>query len=271
MTSRSPLGQPAAFPQEYSPESLHAIARKDDRAALGIADELPFHGCDLWNCWELTWLGSQGLPGVAIAEIRVPVESPNIIESKSLKIYLNSFAMTTFPSIDAVATAIAHDLGACADASIDVRLSDPAGGANYEIGQLPGDCLDSRNLTCDKWDVDEGLLQAATGNVVTEQVHSHLLRSLCPVTNQPDFGSVAISYHGPRIDCDSLLRYIVSYRQHNAYHESCVERMFLDIQQQCQPDQLTVYARYQRRGGIDINPFRSNFQPDPPNGRLWRQ
>ncbi|MCH7822631.1 MAG: NADPH-dependent 7-cyano-7-deazaguanine reductase QueF [Proteobacteria bacterium] len=271
MTTRSPLGKPAAYPRQYSPESLHAIVRSDDRAALGIADDLPFHGCDLWNAWELTWLSSGGLPQVATAEIRVPVESPNIIESKSLKIYLNSFAMTNYSSIDAVAKAIAHDLGTCTGASVDVRLLEPSSAAGIKFESLPGDCLDSRNLRCDKWDVDAGLLQSATDDVINEQIHSHLLRSLCPVTNQPDFGSVAISYHGPRIDRDSLLRYIVSYRQHHAYHESCVERMFLDIEERCEPDQLTVYARYQRRGGIDINPFRSNFEPDPPNGRLWRQ
>ncbi|MCH8060765.1 MAG: NADPH-dependent 7-cyano-7-deazaguanine reductase QueF [Proteobacteria bacterium] len=271
MTTDSPLGKPAAYPRQYSPESLHSIVRADDRAALGIAGNLPFHGCDLWNAWELTWLSSQGLPQVVTAEIRVPVDSPNIIESKSLKIYLNSFAMTNCSSIDTVTKTIADDLGACTGSDVDVRLSDPQSAAGIEIEPLPGDCLDARSLRCDRWEVDAGLLQAAADDIISEQIHSHLLRSLCPVTNQPDFGSVAISYHGPRIDRDSLLRYIVSYRQHRAYHESCVERMFLDIQERCQPDRLTVYARYQRRGGIDINPFRSNFEPDPPNSRLWRQ
>ncbi|MDH3432494.1 MAG: NADPH-dependent 7-cyano-7-deazaguanine reductase QueF, partial [Gammaproteobacteria bacterium] len=166
---------------------------------------------------------------------------------------------------------VAHDLSGCCGASVDVRLHPPTTRDGSGIARLPGHCLDALSVACDAYAVDAGLLRADANESVSEDLCSHLLHSLCPVTNQPDSGSVMISYSGPRIARDSLLRYIVSYRQHKDFHESCVERMFIDILNRCQPEQLTVYARYQRRGGIDINPFRSNFEENPPNVRLWRQ
>jgi 7-cyano-7-deazaguanine reductase len=194
-----------------------------------------------------------------------------MIESKSLKLYLNSFAMTHYVSAEDVVETIEQDLSECAGADVDVTLRRVLLTDDMQVGRLPGDCLDSIRVTCDAQAVDPGLLHANPDEVVSEALHSHLLRSLCPVTSQPDSGSVLISYKGPRIDRDGLLRYIVSFRQHEGFHESCVEQMFIDIMERCEPEQLTVYARYQRRGGIDINPFRSNHEDEAPNTRLWRQ
>jgi 7-cyano-7-deazaguanine reductase len=271
MTAEIPLGRITAYPEQYSPGLLYAIARTDSRAALSLGDELPFHGTDIWNAWELTWLDSGGLPQIAMAEMHVPADSSSIIESKSLKLYLNSFAMTGYASSNDVAETIEQDLTDCAGADVSVRLLPPSVTDGASPARLPGDSIDTTSVRCEVYDVDAGLLHADPDHVVAEDLYSHLLRSLCPVTSQPDSGSVMISYRGPRIDREGLLRYIVSYRQHNDYHESCVERMFVDILEHCKPEQLTVYARYQRRGGIDINPFRSNFEHDPPNTRLWRQ
>jgi 7-cyano-7-deazaguanine reductase len=283
MTENSPLGTTTEYPQRYSPEQLFGIARAENRAALGLATAMPFHGVDIWNAWELTWLASNGLPQVACVEVRVPADSPHIVESKSLKLYLGSFTMTEFASEGAVADALRNDIGACVGTDVEVRLVRPETFSVESIGVLAGDCLDDRGVACDTWQVDAGLLrldkqvdkpadkQPDDPPIVAETLHSHLLRSLCPVTGQPDCGSVMIEYQGPRIDRDSLLKYIVSYRQHADFHENCVERMFLDILERCKPAELTVYARYQRRGGIDINPIRSNTRLTPVNTRLWQQ
>ena len=268
MTDQTPLGQASSYPDRYSPDLLYAIARTESRAALGLGAELPFAGCDLWNVWELTWLDDAGQPQVAIAELSVPASSANIIESKSLKLYLGSFAMTRFTSADDVADAMRNDLCACTDSDVVVNFQ--TGGGTKAIADFPGQCLDGLEVRCDQYEVDAGLLMAGD-DVVEEALHSHLLRSLCPVTNQPDIGSVLVSYAGPKIDPAGLLQYIVSYRKHNDFHETCVERMFMDISARCQPEKLTVFACYQRRGGIDINPFRSNFETTAPNTRLWRQ
>ena len=271
MTDKLPLGRSANYPQTYSPEQLFGIARAENRATLGLASALPFHGTDIWNAWELTWLDSGGLPQVASAEIRVPADSPNIVESKSLKLYLSSFAMTRYETDTAVIGTVSEDIGACVGSPVEVRLEHPNETAGKTTGKLEGDCLDDRQLQCEKWEVDAGLLLTESDTHVSEALYSHLLHSLCPVTDQPDSGSVQIKYRGPRIDRDGLLRYIVSYRQHADFHESCVERMFIDIMNRCAPTELTVYARFQRRGGIDINPFRSNFETSAPNPRLWQQ
>jgi 7-cyano-7-deazaguanine reductase len=269
MTSESPLGRPTSYPQQYAPEVLHSIARADSRGALGLGAELPFHGVDIWNAWELSWLDSSGKPVTGTAEIRVPAESANIVESKSLKLYLDSFAMARFVTRTDVAEAIEQDLCSCIGADVTVLLGNPSAGSVTAC--LPGDCLDDLPVACDAYEIDRTLLRADTNDCVREDLYSHLLRSRCPVTDQPDTGSLLITYRGPRIDRKSLLRYIVSYREHNDFHEACVERMFVDLLERCRPDQLSVYARYQRRGGIDINPFRSNFETNPPNARLWRQ
>ena len=272
MSNKSPLGRTTAQPVDYAPEVLHAIARAENRAQLGIGESLPFHGTDIWNAWELTWLAANGQPQTATAAIRVPADSPNMVESKSLKLYLNSFAMTRQDSARAVAAVIARDLSACIGASVDVRLRDPAHlQAGVSTGRMPGVCLDGVDVDCSVWQVDAGLLRADPGHIVSEEFYTDALRSLCPVTGQPDIGSVAICYRGPRIDPAALLRYVVSYRQHSDFHEGCIERMFIDLEERCRPERLTVHGRYLRRGGIDINPFRSNFEDPPGSLRLWRQ
>jgi len=271
MTARNPLGQATVYPDQYSPELLYAIPRTESRAALGIDDGLPFHGADIWNAWELTWLDPNGLPQIATAEISVPAESANLIESKSLKLYLGAFAMSKFNSDTDVAAAIMKDLTAAAGGSVNIQLRSPSSTSAATVNRLAGGCIDSLAVNCDTYEINPALLSADDSDIVEEDLKSHLLRSLCPVTNQPDSASVMVSYKGPRIDREGLLRYIVSYRQHNDFHEACIERMFMDILQRCAPERLTVYARYLRRGGIDINPFRSNYENIAPNARLWRQ
>ena len=268
MTNEIPLGKATSYPEEYDPSLLFAIARTESRSLLSLGNDLPFNGCDIWTAWELTWLNANGVPQVASAEIQVPAYSPRLIESKSLKLYLGSFAMTRFESTAELQDLIESDLNACTGSDIELLIH--SSGDATDIEEFSGICVDSTDIRCDVFDVDASFLQAGT-EIVIESLHSHLLRSLCPVTNQPDLGSVMISYKGPQIDRAGLLRYIVSFRQHNDFHEACVERMFMDISARCNPEQLTVYARYQRRGGIDINPFRSNFEAPPGRMRLRRQ
>lgn len=262
----SPLGQDAGYPQTYAPEALFSISRSDARHEAGIGFALPFDGVDIWNAWELTWLDKRGVPQAATLEIRVPVDSPSLIESKSLKLYLGSFAMTKFADIEAVQEAIESDLSEAAGAPVVVRFN-----ADAAIGDLAGSCIDAVDAGCDEYEVNPDLLRGDPTDIVEECLHTHLLRSLCPVTGQPDLGSLQVCYTGPRIDPAALLRYVVSFREHNDFHEACVERIFVDILERCAPRKLTVFARYQRRGGIDINPFRTNFDSEPDNDRLWRQ
>lgn len=280
MPADIPLGKASPSPDVYAPEVLCAVPRAPARTALGLADPLPFAGEDVWNAWELTWLEDGGRPRAAVAVLRVPADSPNLIESKSLKLYLGSFAMTRFGSADAVASRVAADLTRTAGKPVAVELAPaPSGPARSDrrplqparIDELPGDNIDGEEVACETWEVDPSLLAGAGDGVVEETLHSHLLRSNCPVTGQPDMGSVLVSYRGPRIDRAALLHYIVSYRRHCAFHESCIERMWVDIKARCAPERLTVYGRYTRRGGIDINPFRSDFETRAPNLRLWRQ
>lgn len=268
--TRPPLGQETAYPSQYDPSVLFPIARADSRAAFADAD-LEFDGVDIWNAWELTWLGNGNRPAVATAEIRVPASSPNLVESKSLKLYLNSFSMSPFENTAAVARTIAADLSACAGETVDVLVD--LIGSQHSVARLPGYCLDTLDVSCDQWEVEPLLLQSddSIESIVHEELYTDLLRSLCPVTSQPDIGSLAVHYHGPKIDRRCLLKYIVSFRQHNDFHEACIERMFVDIKTQCKPEKLSVYARYQRRGGLDINPFRSDFETQPRNVRIWRQ
>ncbi len=266
-----PLGRETDYPQKYAPEVLCPIARSESRVPLELGDELPFSGVDIWNAWELTWLGPGDLPGVATAEIHVPADSPCIVESKSFKLYLNSFAMSSFDSETAVAEAIARDLAPCVGAPVKVSVLPVSGTEARQPARLAGTCLDDLEVTCSDWDVNADLLQADPSDVITEDLHSHLLRSLCPVTAQPDIGSLQISYRGPKIDRAGLLRYIVSFREHEDFHETCIERMFVDLLKRCACEQLTIHARYQRRGGIDINPLRTNSSKSRLNLRLWRQ
>jgi 7-cyano-7-deazaguanine reductase len=269
--SKIPLGEATRYRSTYSPQLLFAVARIDARRGSNIGQSVPFSGIDLWNAWELTWLDSNGKPVVATAEIRVPAESPSIIESKSLKLYLNSLSMSRFENIASVSAVIHADLSKTAGNEVSVKLFPADTWHDHQVSLLPGKCIDDRPATTSGKDVDSSLLKSDRQTDVLEDLHSHLLYSNCPVTNQPDSGSILIRYSGPKIDETSLLNYLVSYRQHNDFHEACVERIFVDIKNQCKPDKLTVYARYNRRGGLDINPFRSDFEDSPENIRLWRQ
>ncbi|MEX2494721.1 MAG: NADPH-dependent 7-cyano-7-deazaguanine reductase QueF [Woeseia sp.] len=267
----APLGRKSVYPGRYAPELLYPVSREENRRTLGIEKALPFAGEDIWNAFEMTWLDRGGKPRVAMATLRVPADSATMIESKSLKLYLNSLAMQRFDSEEDVARLLVKDLSEVTRCSVAATLTSPAVAAATGIGVLPGECIDQLDVHCDTWQVDPGLLHCAGQEDVEEQLHSHLMRSNCPVTGQPDFGSVLIHYRGPQIDRAALLRYLVSYRNHCDFHESCVERIFVDLKERCSPPQLTVYARFNRRGGIDINPFRSDFQAAADNIRLWRQ
>lgn len=264
---RLSLGKTTDFPDRYDASLLFAIDRAASRTTLG--EPLPFSGVDIWRAWELTWLRPGGRPCVATAEILVPAASPRLVESKSLKLYLNSFAMSEFDGFDAVARTIGRDLSALLGAEVTARVESSA--ATLAVDTLPGACIDDLDTQCEHWEVAPALLRADAGDVVAETLHSHLLRSLCPVTAQPDIGSVLIDYRGPRIDRAGLLRYIVSFRRHQDFHEACVERMFCDLLERSEPESLTVQAFYTRRGGIDINPFRTNCGATPAGLRLWRQ
>ncbi len=266
-----PLGRQTDCPRSYAPDVLCPIPRAGSRRALGLGEDLPFHGVDIWNAWELTWLGEHGLPRVATADIVVPADSPNIIESKSLKLYLSSFAMEKFAATAGLQARIEQDLSDCADCHVAVRVTAVSVSEARPVARLAGKLLDQLDVGCSDWQVNPGLLSADASEIVREDLHTHLLRSLCPVTRQPDSGSLQISYKGPKIDHKGLLRYVVSYRQHNDFHEACVERMFVDLMARCAPQELSLHARYQRRGGIDINPFRSTGRGLPRNLRLWRQ
>lgn len=264
------LGKDVDYVDQYAPDLLFAIARKTSRDTLAIDKaKLPFQGVDIWNAYELSWLNAKGKPQVACAEFSIPCDSPHIIESKSFKLYLNSFNQTHFDDWLQVAAALEKDLSACAGASVSVllrKVTDPA----LAVVALPGDCLDEIDIEVEHYEAAPALL-SASGGVVEEQLTSHLLRSLCPVTGQPDWGSLSIQYRGAKIDREGLLAYIIGYRQHQEYHEQCVERIFTDIMRQCAPQQLSVYARYVRRGGLDINPYRSTSGQVPKNTRLFRQ
>lgn len=260
----SPLGRPVAYRSDYAPELLFPVPRQAKRDELGIRPEaLPFVGWDLWNAYELSWLDPRGKPVVALGEFRVPAASPCLIESKSLKLYLNSFNQTAFESMDVVRRTIAGDLSAAAGASVDVRLYEPEA-ADRRFGFPPGLLIDALEVDIHHYQPAPQRLSAG-GPVVAETLYSRLLKSNCLVTGQPDWGSIAIRYRGPAIDRAGLLAYIVSFREHNEFHEQCVERIFCDLLSRCRPSELAVWARYTRRGGLDINPFRANVPFDPGN------
>jgi 7-cyano-7-deazaguanine reductase len=281
MTSpvHSQLGQPTVYADQYDAALLFPIARAPQRAELGLGTRLPFLGADLWTAFELSWLNARGKPQLALAHITVPCESVNIIESKSLKLYLGSFNNTRFADAAEVLARLRADLteaawrGAVVQSSVGVTLVAPELFDREPIEELDGLSLDRLDLECERYTPAPELLSAAFDEApVSEVLTSNLLRSNCPVTGQPDWGSVQISYFGPQIDQAGLLRYIVSFRNHNGFHEDCVERMFMDIQARCQPHKLAVYARYTRRGGLDINPFRTSYPHAlPANRRNARQ
>ena len=228
-------------------------------------------GGDQWTAFELTWLDERGKPEVAIVSFEVPASSTAIVESKSVKLYFGAFAQSRFTGADAVTATIARDLSAAVDAEVPVTLVAPADFARLPIAELPGESLDGLAVAVDRYDVDPSLL-AAAGPLTEETLRTDLFRSLCPVTGQPDFASMAIAYRGPCIDRAGLLRYLVSYRHHPGFHEHCAERIFVDVTAACRCEALSVHARFTRRGGVDINPFRTNAGvPIPANVRTPRQ
>jgi 7-cyano-7-deazaguanine reductase len=275
----SQLGKASAYADQYAPELLFPIPRAAKRQALGLTAVLPFLGADMWTAFELSWLGPRGKPQLALAHITVPCESSHIIESKSLKLYLNSFNNTVFADAAAVLAHLRADLneaawrGAVVQSSVGVRLLDPELFDREPVQELDGLSLDRLDVECRQYTPAPELLRAAADEPpVTEVLTSRLLKSNCLVTGQPDWGSVQISYSGAAIDQEGLLQYLVSFRNHHEFHEQCVERIFMDIWQRCQPHKLAVYARYTRRGGLDINPFRTSYaQALPANVRTARQ
>lgn len=265
------LGEKTRYPDRYSPELLEAFSRQEHRQLLGIGDALPFDGADVWNAYEVSWLDRHGKPAVAAASLRIPADSPRLIESKSLKLYLNSLAMSGFASADEVRTTVEKDLSEATGSTVGLALAGPGATVAAGLAELPGRCIDDARVECRDFDVDARLLSAHAGKPLSETLYSHLFRSNCPVTGQPDYGSILVRYQGAPIDRDGLLRYLVSYRRHAAFHENCIERIFTDLKAQCAPVALTVHGRFTRRGGIDINPFRSDFERSAENPRLWRQ
>ena len=271
-TSDLPLGRASEYPQRYAPEVLRAVPRDLGRRPLGLVGALPFTGADLWRAWELSWLAADGKPAIAVAEIEVPASSPNLIESKSLKLYLGSLNNHRLPSIDALESLLCRDLSVIAGAAVALRVVPASSLKELQPADLEGDLLDGLEL-CGPLgrDVDPTLLQAMSGAPpVDTAVVSHLFRSRCPITGQPDWASVRIAYRGPAIASEPLLRYLLSYREHCGFHEACVERMFIDLRDRCAPLQLMVQACFTRRGGIDINPWRSTEASAPTVPRPWR-
>ncbi len=269
----SPLGKPTEYRTTYAPELLYPIPRQLKRDELGInGGALPFVGEDLWNAYELSWLNPKGKPVVAVGTLRVPADSPNLIESKSLKLYFNSLNQTVFADAAAVAATLTADCSAAAGAPVGVDVRPLGSRPAAQIGYPDGVLLDDLDIACDAYQPAPQLLAALDGPPVEETLYSHLLKSNCLVTGQPDWAMVVIRYRGRPLDRAGLLRYIVSFREHNEFHEQCVERIFCDIRRRCGPEALAVHARYTRRGGLDINPFRSSGGfANPGNRREIRQ
>jgi 7-cyano-7-deazaguanine reductase len=269
-----PLGQDVAYPTVYDPTLLFPIARAEARRQIGIqSGALPFMGWDLWNAYEMSWLTLQGMPQVAILRLKVDCQSPNIIESKSLKLYLNSFNQAAFASTERMLDTLRTDLSQAAGTQVDIELILPKDFASLHIKEFDGLDLDSQSLTIDCYEPNADLLcltpnLSGTARIVHESLFSRLLKSNCPVTSQPDWACVKVDYSGPQIDHAGLLKYIVSFRMHNGFHEQCVETIFQDIMSKCKPQKLSVYARYTRRGGLDINPWRAT--PGMPAPALQR-
>lgn len=273
------LGQAVAYADQYDPTLLYPMSRLPKRQEIGVPATLPFMGADLWTAYELSWLNARGKPQVALAHITVPCETPNIIESKSLKLYLNSFNNTRFSDNAAVVARLRADLseavwrGSEKTGSIGIKFLSPEQFDQQSVQELDGLNLDRLDIECDRFQPSPELLRAAFDEQpVSEVLTSQLLKSNCLVTGQPDWASLQISYSGPQIDQAGLLQYIVSFRNHNEFHEQCVERIYMDIWTRCKPAKLVIYARYTRRGGVDINPFRTSHPLAlPMNVRTARQ
>ena len=273
LPENSSLGKASAYVDQYDPTLLFPMARADQRAGLGIVGAPPFFGADMWTAYELSWLNTRGKPQVALAHITVPCESPNIVESKSVKLYLNSFNNTRFADARDVRERIRADINAAVGMGVGIKTLGPEMFDREPVQELDGLNLDRLDVECLQFTPSPELLFSELDELpVEETLTSNLLKSNCLVTGQPDWGSVRIAYTGPPINQEGLLQYLVSFRNHNEFHEHCVERIFMDIWSRCRPLQLSVYARYTRRGGLDINPFRTSSPATlPPNIRMARQ
>lgn len=267
------LGQKTEYASQYDRTLLQPVPRALNRDGLGITQNQPFTiGADIWTAYEISWLNEKGLPQVAIADIYLDYQSQNLIESKSFKLYLNSFNQSKFADFNSVQQTMQRDLSECAQGDVKVRLNPVTVYDSQKIDHLQGDCIDEQDIEITSYEFNaDWLKDCVSDEIVEEKLVSHLLKSNCLITNQPDWGTLYIHYVGNKIDHEKLLRYVVSFRQHNEFHEQCVERIFCDLMHYAKPEKLTVYARYTRRGGLDINPFRSNFENLPENLRLARQ
>lgn len=271
----SELGKQSDYDATYNVERLFPISRIGKRLEIGIdPDNLPFTGFDCWNHYEVSWLNEKGKPCVGTAEIIYDCSSPMIIESKSLKLYFNSFNNTSFKDSAELERTITRDLCACIGVAVHVAIQPLEDlRTTHMPAHFEGQCIDALDVSCSVYLVEPNFL-SVSDTIVNEVLYSDLLKSNCLVTNQPDWGSVQIAYYGPKIDQEGLLKYIVSFRNHNEFHEQCIERIFVDIMQLCKPETLTVYGRYTRRGGLDINPYRTTEKNTPfndKNNRLVRQ
>ena len=267
----APLGAATGYPDAYDAALLFPVPRAPQREEIGLTDNLPFTGDDVWTAFELTWLDIHGKPQVAIVTFIVPGTSPAIVESKSVKLYLGAFAQTRFDDAAEVAATIERDLSHATAAPVQIELTAPGKYRSERTAELEGESLDALPVLVQRYHLAPELL-AADGPVTDEVLKTDLFRSLCPITFQPDFASVQVAYRGPAIDHASLLRYLVSYRCHPGFHEHCVERIFVDLMARCRCESLSVYARFTRRGGVDINPFRTNAGIAAPRGvRTARQ
>lgn len=270
----SPLGKDVDYESAYSPDLLYPIPRSQAREELDLGQTLPFFGVDIWNAYELSWLNARGKPQIGILTVSVPADSPFIVESKSFKLYLNAFAQEKIADIDALTTCLQADISKVCGASVQVKITLQDAFQSVRMQELEGVLLDRLDIDVNTYQPAPHLLSANKGEaVVEEKLVSHLLRSNCPVTGQPDWASVQVHYIGDQLSQEGLLRYLVSLRSHTGFHEQCIERIFMDITRQCRPQKLAVYGRYTRRGGMDINPWRSNFTTGTPpsNARNARQ
>ncbi len=270
----SALGKTSTYVTQYDASLLFPIPRAAKRAEIGLGASLPFFGMDIWNAYEVSWLNLRGKPQIAIATFMVPADSPNIIESKSFKLYLNSFNQTKLANSDALLALLKQDISAGFGAPVQIKLTLPEQFSQHQFGELSGLLLDRLDIDVDQYSPNTALLKSdSEAAPIEETLVSHLLKSNCLVTGQPDWASVQIHYVGAPIEQEGLLKYLIGFRNHNEFHEQCVERIFNDILVACKPQKLAVYARYTRRGGLDINPWRSNFSSNqtPSNLRNSRQ
>ena len=270
-STRIPLGEPADNIDTYTPSLLYAMERSEQRKVMAVPEPLPFKGEDVWTAYELSWLNKTGRPHAGVLQVDTPCTSPCIIESKSFKLYLNSFAQTRFANKAEVLRTLNSDLAIAFRAPVMVEIMEP-GQLPRAVDQVPGVCVDGIDVVIDNYERNPQLLELEAGDkVVKETLHCNTFRTLCPVTGQPDFATVIVEYRGRPIVRASMLRYLVSFRCHQAFHESTIEQIFLDIKARCEPEQLSVYGRFLRRGGIEINPFRSDVDDLATRIRLPRQ